>query len=142
MARTGGCLCGAIRYSVSAPIKELRACHCIDCQRSSGAHGAVVAFVPRQGFSITRGAPKTFAIKAASGRTLIRYFCGECGSPLYSHRETTPETLGIRAGTLDDSSDLRITAHIWTKSAPPWSPIDPAAKHYPGQPDTPPAPSA
>ena len=62
MARTGGCLCGAIRYSISAPIKELRACHCIDCQRSSGAHGAVVAFVPRQGFSITRGAPKTFAL--------------------------------------------------------------------------------
>jgi hypothetical protein len=30
---TGGCLCGAIRYTVDAEIKELRACHCTNCQK-------------------------------------------------------------------------------------------------------------
>ncbi len=49
-----------------------------------------------------------------------------------------PEVIGVRAGTLDDASGLRITAHIWTNSAPPWSYIDPAATHYPVQPETPP----
>jgi hypothetical protein len=138
MAHTGGCLCGAIRYSISAPIAELRACHCIDCQRASGAHGAVVAFVKRETFKLLQGTPKRYAKKADSGRTLMRYFCGDCGSSLYSHRESMPEVIGVRAGTLDDSSDLKITAHIWTKSAQPWSYIDPGAKHYQGQPDTPP----
>ena len=112
-SRTGGCLCGAVRYAISAPITELRACHCIDCQRASGSHDAK---------------------KADSGRTLIRYFCGECGSQLYSHRETTHELLGVRAGTLDDSADLKISTHIWTKSARPWSHLDPAAKQVEGQP--------
>lgn len=132
--RTGGCLCGAIRYSISAPITELRACHCIDCQRASGSHGTVAAFVPRDGFQLLHGTPKHYAKKADSGRTLIRYFCGDCGSPLYSHRETMPELLGVRAGTLDDSSDLKVTTQIWTKRARPWSYLDPAAKHVPGQP--------
>ena len=138
-SHTGGCLCGAVRYSITVPIKELRACHCLDCQRSSGAHGAVVAFVRRENFSITQGAPKRYAKKADSGRTLVRYFCGDCGSPLYSHRENLPEVIGVRAGTLDDPSGLRITAHIWTNSAQPWSYIDPAAKHYPAQPEAPPS---
>ena len=132
--RTGGCLCGAVRYAVSAPITELRACHCIDCQRASGSHGTVAAFIPREGFKLTQGEPKHYAKKADSGRTLIRYFCGQCGSQLYSHRETTPELLGVRAGTLDDSADLKISTHIWTKRARPWSHLDPAAKQVEGQP--------
>ena len=139
MPHTGGCLCGAIRYAVEAPLEELRACHCTDCQRASGGHGAVVAFVRAESFKLLRGTPKRYAKKADSGRTLVRYFCAECGSSLYSHREATPEVIGVRAGTLDDSSELRITAHIWTNSAQPWSYLDPAAKHYPAQPEAPPS---
>ena len=138
MAHTGGCLCGAIRYSIDAPLAELRECHCTDCQRASGSHGAVVAFVRAQNFKLVRGMPKRYAKKADSGRTLFRYFCGDCGSPLYSHRETMPEVIGVRAGTLDDPSPLRITGHIWTKSAAPWSYIDPRAKQVAGQPEGPP----
>ena len=141
MAHTGGCLCGAIRYSIGAPLGELRECHCTDCQRASGAHGAVVAFVRREHFRIVQGTAKRYAKKADSGRTLFRYFCGDCGSSLYSYRETLPEVIGVRAGTLDDSSALRITAHIWTKSAPPWSYLDPAAMQVAGQPEGPPRPA-
>lgn len=69
-----------------------------------------------------------------SSRTLLRYFCGDCGSPIYSHRETTPERMVVRAGTFDDSSAMKITSHIWTKSARPWSWIDPATEQLPGNP--------
>ena len=134
MAHTGGCLCGAIRYTISAPITELRACHCVHCQRASGSDGTVAAFVPRSGFKIDKGEAKRFTTKADSGRTLVRYFCADCGSPIYSHRETTPDMLGVRAGTLDDSSDLRITTHIWASMARPWSHIDPNARQLEGQP--------
>ena len=131
---TGGCLCGAIRYSVDVDISELRHCHCRDCQRTSGAHGAVVAIVPSDKFKLEKGTPKRYAGKAASGRTLYRFFCAECGSPLYGQRETMPEMVTLRAGTLDDSNSMRITAHIWVGSARPWSHIDPNAKQHFGQP--------
>jgi hypothetical protein len=44
-ALTGGCLCGAIRYTVSVPITELRMCHCRDCQKSTGTGGSVNATI-------------------------------------------------------------------------------------------------
>ena len=134
---TGSCLCRAIRYEVSVPITELRACHCRDCQKSSGAGGSVNAMIPSSGFRLTQGAPKRFTVTADSGRILHRFFCGDCGSPLYSRRELTPENTSLRIGTLDEPSAMKITAHIWTRSARPWSHIDPAAKQFDGQPDAP-----
>lgn len=134
---TGSCLCGAIRYSISAPISELRSCRCKNCQKASGAGGSVNAAVPSSAFQLTQGTPKRYSAVADSGRTLHRYFCGDCGSPIYSQRATTPETMMVRAGTLDESSGLKITTNIWTKSARSWDYIDPATKQFPGQPDAP-----
>ena len=134
---TGSCLCGAIRFTVAAPVKELRACHCRNCQKASGAGGSVNAVMPSAAFRITRGTPKRYSARADSGRLLHRYFCGDCGSPVYSQRETTPETVVVRAGLLDDAGEMNIVANIWTKSARGWSHIDPASTQHPGQPDAP-----
>lgn len=134
---TGSCLCGAIRYEVSTPISELRACHCKDCQKASGTGGTVNAMIASSAIRITRGEPKRFTKVADSGRTLHRYFCGDCGSPLFSRRELTPENTSLRVGTLDNAPPAKIAAHIWTKSARPWAHIDPASQQFPGQPDAP-----
>ena len=131
---TGGCLCGAIRYAVSAPITGLRACHCTHCQKTSGTGSSVNAVLQSKDFKLTQGSPKRYADKADSGRTLSRYFCPDCGSPLYSQREGSPERIVVRAGSLDDSSGMKITANIWTRSARPWSWIDPATERLPGSP--------
>jgi len=134
VSHTGGCLCGAIRYTLSAPVTALRACHCTDCQKSSGSGSSVNAVVPGSAFELTRGTLKSHAVKADSGRTLIRYFCGDCGSPIYARREDTLERIAVRAGSFDDTSSMKITANIWTKSARPWSHIDPDAEQLPGNP--------
>lgn len=134
MSLQGSCLCGAIRYTISAPVENLRACHCTNCQKASGAGGSVNAVVPSAAFKITQGTPKRYSGIADSGRTLHRYFCGDCGSPIYSQRANAPETVVVRAGTLDNAPDMRIGTHIWTKSARPWSHIDPDATVVPGQP--------
>jgi hypothetical protein len=131
---TGGCLCGAIRYAVNQPVTQLRACHCTHCQKSSGAAGTVNAVLPSTAFQITKGTPRRFDARADSGRTLHRFFCGDCGSPIYSQRETNPGMVVVRAGTLDSGEGMKITANIWTKSARPWAYIDPATDQNPGQP--------
>lgn len=134
---SGSCLCGAIRFSVAAPVTELRACHCRNCQKASGAGGSVNAIVPSAAFRITQGTPKRYSARADSGRLLHRYFCGDCGSPIYSQRETTPETVVVRAGALDNAGEMKIVSNIWTKSARPWAHIDAASTQHPGQPDAP-----
>ena len=93
------------------------------------------AAVPSSAFTITQGSPRRYESKADSGRTLYRYFCGDCGSPIYSQRATTPETVMVRAGTLDNAGEMNITANIWTRSARSWDYIDPASKQFPGQPN-------
>jgi hypothetical protein len=140
---TGGCLCGAIRYTVSAPISSLRACHCSNCQKASGAAGTVNAVVPTDSFRITKGATRRYDDSAThSGRTLSRHFCGECGAPIYSERKPSAGFVVIRAGSLDDTAGVKITANIWTASARPWAHIDPATECHPGNMPPPPAPKS
>jgi len=134
---TGSCLCGAVRYTVSQPISELRACHCTNCQKASGAGGTVNAMIPSAAFKLVQGKPKRFSQNADSGRLLHRFFCGDCGSPLYSQRDSTPENMALRAGTLENAPPMKITGNIWTKSARPWAHIDAASQQHPGQPDAP-----
>lgn len=131
---TGSCLCGAVRFAIAMPIKELRACHCRNCQKASGAGGSVNAVLPSASFRITQGTPKRYSARADSGRVLNRYFCGDCGSPIYSQRETTPETLVVRAGLFDNAGEMKIVANIWTGSARSWAHIDPSTPRHPGQP--------
>ena len=131
----GSCLCGAIQYTVQASVTELRACHCTNCQKISGAGGTVNALVATKDFSIVKGMPKRYTKTADSGRVLHRYFCGQCGSGIYSQREVTPERVVVRAGGFDEAPPMKLTAHIWTKSARAWDAIDPAAQQVPGQPD-------
>jgi hypothetical protein len=136
---TGGCLCGAIRYTVSVPITELRVCHCRDCQKATGTGGSVNAMLKTETIKVTQGTPKRYSVTADSGRTLHRFFCGECGSHLFTRRELTPENTGLRIGTLDaeHAGGMKIAAHIWTRSARSWAHIDPGTQQFPGQPDAP-----
>jgi len=129
---TGGCLCGAIRYTVTAPLANIAACHCSNCRRISGAGSSHNAIVPSTGFAITQGTPKRYQdTAAASGNVLYRHFCDNCGSSLYSQRAKNPEFVVLKVGTLDDASGMRIAMNIWTESAYPWMHIDAAAVNHP-----------
>lgn len=128
---TGGCLCGKIRYTVSQPLQNIIACHCTNCQKASGAGASYNAVAPASAVSFTSGTPRLFEDIAQSGNILKRYFCGDCGSPIYSQREKVPEMMVLKVGTLDDSSDMKLIMNIWTRSARPWMHIDPATECHP-----------
>jgi len=117
-SRTGGYLCGAIRYeAVGEPVFTLR-CHCRDCQRQSGAAHLPAARFPSEGFRILLGTPKRYVTKADSGND-IRFFCGDCGTPLYVQVGTRPDLVGLHICTLDDSAWFKPDADIFMRSAQP-----------------------
>ena len=128
---TGGCLCGKIRYTVSQPLQNIIACHCTHCQKASGAGASYNAVVPVSAVTFTSGRPKLYEDIAQSGNILKRYFCGDCGSPIYSQREKVPEMMVLKVGTLDNSADMKLVMNIWTKSARPWMHMDPATECHP-----------
>jgi hypothetical protein len=119
--RTGGCLCGAVRYEVEWPPRALVICHCSDCQKQAGSAFSVVGITRRDHLKLS-GELSRFVHSGSSGQPVTRLFCGDCGSPVLTD---TPEVekrgnIFFQAGTLDDTTDLAPTAHYWTASAQRW----------------------
>lgn len=127
---TGGCLCGKIRYSINQPVQNIIACHCNHCQKASGSGMSHNTVVSANAFTILSGHPKIYADTADSGNTLYRAFCPDCGSPIYSQREKTPEMMVVKVGTLDDSSAMKVAMNIWTKRARPWAHLSPDTEQH------------
>jgi hypothetical protein len=117
---TGGCSCGAIRYEVASFPLLLYTCNCTDCQRTSGSAFALNMPVATSGFRITQGEPKGWRRASPSGTEVTSWFCGDCGARLYGERQGRPDTMNLRAGTLDDTSWLTPIAHIFLRSAQGW----------------------
>ena len=102
----GGCLCGAVRYRVRGPLRQVIACHCAQCRRSSGHHVAATA-APFEAVEI-EGRVSWYA----SSETARRGFCGICGSNLF-WRQAGSRNLSIFAGSLDPPTGLAIARHIF-----------------------------
>jgi hypothetical protein len=132
--RTGGCLCGAIRYeSGGKPVFSLQ-CHCRDCQRQSGSAFVAAVRVPSASFRIVKGEPKRYVARSDAGNEIARVFCGDCGAPLYVQVSTRPDLVGIRVASFDDPSWFRPDADIFVKSAQPWDYMNPDVPKFPTYP--------
>lgn len=130
MTRTGGCLCGAVRYEVTGDIAAIQLCHCSQCRKAQGGAFAANAPVPAAAFRLLQGEAALRAYCASPGKR--RVFCGTCGGPIFSQRDAAPETLRLRVGTLDDGEGLTLGFHIQAASKAPWWPIDDDLPQFPG----------
>ena len=125
MAMTGQCLCGAVKYEIDSAPSVTGVCHCKNCQRQAGSAFSTLAGVPVTGFRFTHGTPKLYRDgNTQSGNTVERYFCGDCGSPIYSAIPSQPDTLFLKTGTLDDTASFKPQFHVWCDSKQPWVTLD------------------
>lgn len=131
--RTGGCLCGAVRYRIDGPPLFLLACHCTDCQVRSGGAFSMSLPVLESGFTLTEGKPVSMGSKHED-RTKTSLVCGGCHTRLWLVNDATPGVVIIKAGTLDRREDLDPIAHIWLCSKQPWVPIPEGVLRYETQP--------
>jgi hypothetical protein len=136
--RTGRCLCGAVRYRLSADPVLTRLCWCRDCQYL-GANGTVNMIVPTEALDIS-GELSEFSRTADSGNQVRQRFCPRCGSHLFGNASARPQFTVIRAGTLDDPSSVQPAMNIWTRSAPKWACLDSGLERVERQPSPPPSP--
>ena len=131
MPHTGQCLCGQVRYAISAEPQGARYCWCRDCQRIASGSPTVNVLFAEAAVEFT-GDISTIELIADSGNRVRRGFCPQCGAQIYSATVEPPGApMRIRAGTLDDPDLIAPQAVIWTRSAPKWAVLDPALPHYP-----------
>ena len=120
----GGCLCGAVRYKISAEPIVMRACWCRLCQFIAAGNDAI---------AIT-GELRDYVSTADSGNHMHRRFCPACGTHMFSAAEERAHLIIVRAGTLDDPGIVAMDAVIWTAQAPSWAHIDANIAQFEGQP--------
>ena len=119
---SGGCGCGAIRYTVTSEPLISYLCHCTECQRRTSSAFGLNFQIPTENLVIDKGTPASRTRSADSGNDLALNFCGDCGTPLFSAPGARPQIRVIYAGTLDDPSWVPVKLNIWTASAPALGP--------------------
>ena len=108
--RSGGCLCGAVRYRIRGEQRDVVVCHCSRCRR---AHGHVGAYTEVASEDLVLLTEHTLRWYLADGRE--RGFCQACGGILF-WRAVGADRTSVTAGTLDEPTGLRTTAHIFVAS--------------------------
>lgn len=121
----GGCLCGKVRYRITAPLADILVCHCRQCRRMSGHLFAATA-APREGFELTEDAGLAWYQSSEKSR---RGFCRVCGSSLFfDHGPDEP--MGVSAGSLDEDPQVPIAAQIYVDEAGGYYSLDPGINRY------------
>ena len=122
--KTGSCLCGEVSYSFNeSSVISAHHCHCKDCQKSTGSGKATIVMIPENALQM-KGEIKIYTVTGTDGSHVTRGFCVSCGSPLISYIEEMQGIRLIKAGSLDDSSWLKIDSNFWSSTAREWSPVD------------------
>jgi hypothetical protein len=116
ISREGGCLCGQIRFRVTATPLDSGYCHCRMCQKNSGAPAVAWVTFPAAGFSWTAGHPSVFASSARARRE----FCAVCGSYMVFRSDDAPSEVSVNTASFDDPGAFPPKMHIYTDSRIPW----------------------
>lgn len=110
--KTGSCLCGAVKYEVHGPLRDVIACHCTQCRKQTGnymsstaAQDTELRIVEDRGLKWYRSSDKA-----------KRGFCGECGSVLFWKGDGRDYT-SIAAGTVDGPTGVKLAGHIFCDNA-------------------------
>lgn len=113
----GGCLCGAVEYTIPDALQYARYCHCSECRRFSGSVFSAFGGIPKTNFRLLKGAESIKQFRK-SANTLLA-FCGTCGSSLYAEK-LDRDMLHLRLGSLADAPSVTPQAHVFVGSKVPW----------------------
>jgi hypothetical protein len=115
----GSCLCGGVRFEVTAPFTDANHCHCSRCRKHSGSYGSVQARVPRSGFRLLSGEELISVYRPDDGGR-VKAFCSVCGSSLFGREWPEGDEIAIRLGALDGEPGIRPELHTFVGSRASW----------------------
>ena len=127
---TGGCFCGAVRFTFELPSKWCAHCHCSMCRRVHGAGYVTWVGFEEGRFRLDHGEDSLTWF--ASSEAAQRGFCKACGSSMFFRSERWAGELHVALGSLDGPIDRQPQAHAFHDSHVDWMPLDDALKVFKG----------
>jgi len=131
--KTGGCLCGSVRYELRGDPVKTMICSCKNCQRTSGSALSTIALVKRSDLTVT-GDLKEYAYTGDSGGALEINFCPSCGSPVILNFPAMPDIVSVKVGSFDNTDWYKPDISIWTETGQNWVPEYEACVSFPKNP--------
>ena len=117
-SRTGGCLCGGVRFELAEPFDGVVHCHCASCKKLSGGGGTTSGLVATSAIRITDGEELLRTFQPADGKA--KTFCSVCGSNLFGAGFPESEASAVRLTALESGLEQQPRAHIFVRSVAAW----------------------
>ncbi len=109
---TGGCLCGAVRFTATRANDEVGACHCGMCRKWTAGPFLVVDC----GTTMKVENPANLGVYRSS-EWAERCFCKQCGTPLF-YRLIEKSSCFVSAEAFDDRAGYALTSQIFIDEKP------------------------
>lgn len=132
----GSCLCGGVRFEITAPFRRANYCHCSRCRKHSGSSAMAQGRVPREGFRLLAGEDLVQVFRPDGG--MVKAFCRACGSSLFGGTWPEGPEVSVRLGTLDDDPGIRPQYRSFVGSKAAWDSLpDDGLPRFEGRPTRP-----
>jgi hypothetical protein len=118
-SRLAACACGRLTARCAGEPLRVSACHCLQCQRRTGAPFGVVAFWPRAAVEVA-GPAMIFERVADSGLAVLFRFCPSCGSTVWWEARRRPDAVGVAVGAFADPAFPAPEQSVFEETRHPW----------------------
>ena len=122
--RHAACSCGQLHLTIEGEAARISMCHCLECQRRTGAAFGNLARFRREQVTVT-GKATTWNRTAESGKVVTFDFCPTCGSTVYWESESFPGYVIVAIGNFADPNFPAPTVSVWEESRHPWVSLPP-----------------
>ena len=119
MTRHASCNCGQLHLTISGAPVRVSMCHCLECQRRTGAVISNQARFSAEQVTVT-GKATAWQRKAESGSTVSFNFCPVCGSTVYWQSESFPGVIVVAVGAFADPDFPAPGIAVWEQTRHPW----------------------
>ena len=119
MTRRAACSCGQLTLTIEGEPSRIAMCHCLQCQRRTGAVTSNQARFRLDQVSFA-GKASAWTRKADSGNALTFHFCPTCGSTVYWEGEGFPGFVAVAIGNFADPNFPTPTIAVWEEAQHPW----------------------
>jgi hypothetical protein len=130
IVRTGGCMCGDVRYRLHGEPEWVWQCYCRDCQQATGTGHTTISAFHHEKVTLS-GSPHNYTTIGDTGGKVTRHFCPNCATRLFTTGDLPGPLWIFQSGAFDDPNSVRPSAAIYTKDRIDWDYIDPDLPQYP-----------
>lgn len=132
--RQAGCSCGQLHIRLAGEPRLVSSCHCLACQRRTGALFGSTSYFRRDQIVSIQGERRAFRRQADSGNWLTFQFCPNCGSTVFWESARQPDLVSVAVGAFADPDFPAPVRTVWAKTRHDWLAFPPGIPVHPESP--------